>query len=84
MSCSNCCFLTPIQLSQKTDKVVWYSHIFKSLPEFVVIHKVKVFNVVNEAEEDVFLEISCFLHDLLDVVNLISGSSAFSKHSLYI
>ena len=60
MSGSNCCYLTCIQISQETGKVVWYSHLFKNFPEFVVIHTVKGFGVVNEAEVDVFLELSCF------------------------
>jgi len=62
--------------------VVWYSHLLKNFPQFVVIHMVKGFNVVNEAEGDVFLEFSWFLYDPTDVGNLISGSSAFSKSSL--
>ena len=81
---SNFCFLTCIQLSQETDKVVWYSHIFKNFPQFVVIHTVKGFGVVNKTEVDVFLEFSCFFDDPADVGNLISGSSAFSKSSLNI
>ena len=81
---SNCCFLTCIQVSQETDKVFWYSHLFKTFPQFVVIHTVKGFSMVNEAEVDVLLEFSCFLCDLMNVGNLISGSSAFSKSSLYI
>ena len=56
------------------SKVVWYSHLFKNFPQFVVIHIVKGFNVVNEAEVDVFLEFSCFIYDPVDVGNLISGS----------
>ena len=64
--------------------MVWYSHIFKNFPEFVVIHTVKAFDIVNKAEVDVFLELSCFLSDPTDVGNLISGSSAFSKSSLNI
>ena len=82
MSSSNCCFLNCIQISQETAKVAWYSHLFKSFPQFVVIHTVKGFSVVNEA--DVFLEFPCFLYDPRNVGNLISGSSAFSKTSLYI
>ena len=78
----NCCFLTCIQVSQEAGKVVWYSHIFKNFPQFVVIHTVKGFSVVNKAEVDVFLEFSCFFYDPMDVGNLISGSSAFSKSSL--
>ena len=65
MSGSNCCFLTCIQLSQVADKVAWYSHLFKNFPQFVVIHTVKGFGVVNKAEVDVFLELSCFFDDLL-------------------
>ena len=64
--------------------MVWYSHVFKNFPQFVVIHTVKGFSVVNEAKVDVFLEFSCFFYDAMDVGNLISGSSAFSKFSLYI
>ena len=84
MSDSNCCFLTCIQISQEAGKVVWYSHPFKNFPRFVVIHTVKGFSVVNEAEVDVFLEFSWFSYDPTDVSNLNSGSSAFSKYSLYI
>ena len=84
ISGSNCCFLTSIQISQETGQVVWYSHLFKNLPQFVVIHTVKGFGVVNNAEIDVFLELSCFVDDPIDVGNLISGSSAFSKSSLNI
>ena len=82
MSSSNCCFLTCIQISQEADQVVWYSHLFQNLPQFIVIHTVKGFGIVNKAEIDVFLELSCFFNDLADVGNLISGSSAFSKTSL--
>ena len=64
--------------------MVRYSHLFKNFPQFVVIHTVKGFGVVNEAEVDVFLEFSCFFYDQTDVGNLISGSSAFSKSSLTI
>ena len=64
--------------------MVWYSHLFKNFPQFVVIHIVKGFSVVNEAEVDVFLEFSCFFYDPTYVGNLISGSSAFSKSSLNI
>ena len=63
---------------------VWYSNLLKNLPLFVVIHTVKGFIIVNEAEVDVFLEFLCFLYDPEDIGNLISGSSAFSKSSLYI
>ena len=65
-------------------KVVSYSHLFKNFPQFVVIHTVKGFSVVNETEIDVFLEFSCFFYDPMDVGNLISVSSAFSKSSLNI
>ena len=58
--------------------MVWYSHLFQNFPQFIVIHTVKGFGVVNKAEIDVFLELSCFSHDPADVGNLISGSSAFS------
>ena len=82
MSSSNCCFLTCIQISQEVGQVVWYFHLFKNFPQLVVIHTVKGFGVVNKAEVDVFLELSCFFDDLKDVGNLISGSSAFSKSNL--
>ena len=62
--------------------MVWYSHLFQNFPQFIVIHKVKGFGIVNKAEVDVFLELSCFFDDPADVGNLISGSSAFSKTSL--
>ena len=61
-----------------------YSHLFQNFPQFVVIHTVKGFGIVNKAEIDVFLELSCFFNDPADVGNLISGSSAFSKTSLNI
>ena len=64
--------------------MVWHSHLFQNFPQFVVIHTVKGFGIVNKAEVDVFLELSCFLHDPTDVGNMISGSSAFSKSSLNI
>ena len=84
MSSSNCCFLTYIQVSQEAGQVVWYSHLFQNFPMFIVIQTVKGFGIVNKAEIDVFLELSCFFHDPVDVDNLISGSSAFSKTSLNI
>jgi len=84
MSNSNCCFLTCIQISQETGKVVRYSHLLKNFPQFVVIYTVKGFGVINKAEIDVFLELSCFFYNPMDVGNLISGSSAFSKSSLNI
>ena len=64
-----------MQVSQEVGKVVWYSHLFKNFPQFVVIHTVKVFSVVNKAEVDVFLEFSCFFDDPLNVGNLICGLS---------
>ena len=64
--------------------MVWYSHFFQNFPQFIVIHTVKGFGIVNKAEIDVFLELSCFFHDAADVGNLISGSSAFSKNRLNI
>ena len=80
MSSSNCGFLTCIQISQESSQVVWYSHLFQNFPQFIVIHTVKGFGIVNKA--DIFLELSCFFNDPTDVGNLISGSSAFSKTSL--
>ena len=82
MSSSNYCFLTCIQASQEAGKVVWYSHLLKNFP--VCSDPVKDFGIVNKAEVDVFLELSCFFDDLTDVGNLIYGSSAFSKTSLNI
>ena len=84
MSSSNCCFLTCIQVSQEAGQVVWCSHLFQNFPQFVVIHIVKGFGIVNKAEMDIFLELSCFFDDPVDVGNLISGSSVFSKTSLNI
>ena len=81
MSSSNCCFLTCIQVSQEAGKVVCYSHLFKNFPQFVEIHTVKGFSILNESEVDAFLEFSCFFCDPTDIDNLISG---FSKSSLYI
>ena len=81
MSSSNCCFLTCIQISQEADQVVWESHLLKNFPQFVVIQTVKGFGIVNKAEIDIFLKLSCFFDDPVDVGNLISGSSAFSKTS---
>ena len=82
MSSSNCCFLTCIQISQEADHVVWYSHLFQSFPQFVVIHTVKGFGIVNKGKVDVFLEPSYFFDDPIDAGNLISCSSTFSKSSL--
>ena len=84
MSSSNCCFLTCIQISQAEGQVVWYSHLLKNFPHFVVIHTVKGFGIVNKAEVDVFMELFCFFNDPTDVGNFISGSPAFSKSSLNI
>ena len=64
--------------------MVWYSHLFQNFPQFIVTHTVKGFGIVNKAGIDVFLELSCFFNDPVDVDNLISGSSAFSKSSLNI
>ena len=84
MSSSNCCFLTCIQVSQVAGQVVWYSYLLQNFPQFIVIHTVRGFDVVNKAEIDVFLELSCFFNDPADVGNMISGSSVFSKSSLNI
>ena len=84
MSELNCCFLTCIQISQEAGQVVWYSHLLKNFLEFVVIYTVKGFSVINKAEVDVFLYLSCFFDNSTDVANFISGSSAFSKSSLNI
>ena len=73
-----------MQISQETGKVVWYSHLLKNFTQFVVIHTVKGFGIVNKAEVDVFLELSCFYYDPMDVDNLLSGSSVFSKSNLNI
>ena len=83
MSSSHCCFLTCIQISPEAGKVVWYSHLFQNF-QSVVIHTVKDFGVVDKAEVDVLLELSCFFYDATDVGNLISGLSALSKSSLNI
>jgi len=76
--------LTYIQITQEAGQVVWYSHLFQNFPQFVVTHTVKGFGIVNKTEVDVFLELSCFFNDPVDVGNLISSSSAFSKTSLNI
>ena len=78
----NCCFLNCIEISRDAGKVVWYSHLLKNFPQFLVIHTVKGFGIVNKAEVVVFLELFCFFYDPMDVGNLVSGSSAFSKSSL--
>ena len=72
------------EISQEAGQVLWYSHLFQNFPQFIVIHTIKGFGIVNKAEIDVFLELSCFFDDPTDVGNLISGSSAFSKTSLNI
>ena len=84
MSSSNCCFLTCIQISQEAGQVVWYSHLFQNFSQFVVIHTIKGCGIVSKAEIDVLMEFSCFVCDPMDVRNLISLSSAFSKSSLNI
>ena len=84
MSSSNCCFLTCIRISQEAGQVIWYSHLLQNFPQVIVIHTVKGFGIVNKAEIDLFLELSCFFDDPADVGNLISGSSAFPKTSLNI
>ena len=84
MPSSNCCFFTYVEISQEAGQVVWYSHLLKNFPQFVVIHTVSGFGIVSKAEVDVFLELSCFFNDPTDVGNLMSGSSAFSKSSLNI
>ena len=82
MFSSNCCFLTCIQVSLEAGQVVRYSHLFQNFPQFIVIDTVKGFSIVNKAEIDVFLELSCFFNDPVDIGNLISGYSAFSKSGL--
>ena len=73
-----------MQVSQETGQVVWYSHLFQNFPQFIVIHTVEGFGIVNKAEIDVSLELSCFFNDPVDIGNLTSGSSAFSKTTLNI
>ena len=75
--------LTCIKVSQGAGQVVWYSHLFQNVPQFIMIHTVKGFDIVNKTEADVFL-VSCFFCDPVDVGSLISGSSAFSKTNLNI
>ena len=84
MSGSNCCFLTCTQISQEAGQVVWYSHLLKNFPQFVVIYTVKGLGIISESGVDVFLELSCFSDDPMDVSNLISRSSSFCKSSLNI
>ena len=81
---SNYCFLTCIQISQEAGQVVWYFHLLKNFPQFIVIHTVKGFGIVSKAEVDAFLELSCFFDDPADVGTSISGSSAFFKSSVNI
>ena len=80
MSSFNCFFL---QVSQEAGQVAWYSHLFQNFPQFVVIHTVKGFGIVNKAEIDVFLELSCFFDDPADVGNLISGSYSPAFLTMY-
>ena len=84
MSGSNCFFLSCKQISQEVGKVVWYSYLLKKFSQFLVIHTAKGFVIVNKAEVDVFLELSCFFYDPVGVGNFNSGSSVFSKSSLNI
>ena len=86
MSSSNCCLLTCIQVSQEAGQVVWYSHLLKNFPQFVVIHTVEGCSIVNETEVDDFLEFPCYLYlyDPVNVGNSVTGSSAFSESSLNI
>ena len=84
MPSSNCYFLTCIQVSQEAGQMVWYSHLFQNFPQFIVIHTVKGYGIVNKAEIDDFLKLSCFFDDPTDVGNLIFGSFAISKTSLNI
>ena len=80
MSSSNCCFLTCIQVSQEADQVVWYSHLFKKFPQFIVIHTVKGFGIVNKVETDVFLELSCNLR----YTDGVDGSRAWSQQGWFL
>ena len=77
MSGSNCCFLTCIQISKEAGQVTCYSHLFQNFPQFLMVYKVKGFGIVNKAEVDVFLELSCFFDDSVDVGYLISGHLPF-------
>ena len=83
MTSSNCCFLICIQISQEAGQVVWYSHIFQNFSQFVVIHRVKGFGTVSKAEVDVFLELSCFIYDTMDLA-IWSLAPVFSKSILNI
>ena len=84
VSSSNCCFLTCIEVSQEAGQVVWYARLFQNFPQFIVIHTIQAFGIVNKAEIDVFLELSCLFDVPVDAGNLISGSSVFSKTILNI
>ena len=84
MSGSNCCILTCVQISQKAVQVIWYSHLFQKFPQFIVIHTVKDFGIVNNVEVDVFSGTLLLFNNSTNVGNLISGSSAFSKSGLNI
>ena len=78
LSSSNCCFLTCIQVFQEAGQVVWYSHLFQNFPQFIVIHAVKGFGIVNKAEVDVFLELSCFFDDPQMVIVVVKLKDAYS------
>ena len=82
MSSSNCCFLTCIQISPEAGQLVWYSHLSQNFPQFLVIHTVKGFVIVNKAEVDVFLELSCFFHDPADDTTLMAESEEELKSLL--
>ena len=84
MASSNCCFLTCIQVSQEAGQVVWCFHLLQNFPQLIMTHIVKGFGIVNKAELDVFLELSCFIDNPTNLGNLTSGSSAFSKSRLNI
>ena len=84
MSSSNCCFLSWIKISQEVSQVVWYSHLLKNFPQFIVIHTVKGLDRVSKAKVGIILELYCFFDDSMDVGNLISCSSSFSTSSLNI
>ena len=79
MSSSNCCFLTCRQVSQEAVQVAWYSHLFQNFPQFIVIHTVEGFGLVNKTEIDVFLELSCFFDDPADIGNLTLFPLSFLK-----
>ena len=83
MSSYNCCFPACLQISQEAGQVVWYSHLFQNFPQFIVIHTIKGFGIVNKAEIDVFLELSCFFDDPADVGNLIPALWAFPMSQLF-